>query len=692
MKRHDTHLLSDSEEEEEISSERHKYSFNNSKNSVNKSENNSFYSNNSKNDSPFKINNLKHNINQNNAGSTNNNDYLTNISIISSKELENIFFEENSISIISKNKKEKKNEKKEKKNEEPNNKKKEKKLSDKNTKEKDSKKNNDEIKSENNKEESENNLSKNIKKETESENNIEEKISEKNKKDEKSEKNKNNNDENISKIDNEDIPELIDIKAKVDNDKFIDNIKIKLVKFNNNENNNDLFIHFYTYTNTLKNQIKINERKCVSLSNSFFNNKKKNRRYKNKTNNIKYSIKSTKKKKFKLLSYDNNNNNNSCNNKLDEDDKNIKNLIDIINKKKIKALQVCKNSFSIKKKVINPILLDGNKKNNNNNEYLSKKVEAVIIKHKIQHQNDFYLEKSNKFHNIKKIEYFPPNKIQINGRKRFQFIQQEKKLKDNYYSSSNLVSSNNSRYNNSKKNTNFISTINKFNNSKKLNKKAKLKMKNDRKIKILYDLYCRKPEPYKKNMPRIKSAFSVNEYNHKNKIYDKINEYNAYKKQNYLNDYQIYNDKKSWLFKLIKLKKVKNMYHYDKHFGNSDSCPLCQEMDKKNEESIKKKGIRPSIQESKKNESKVSLPHRRIYSAYSKYNTKKNRNESSKSDINNENDNDINKDKNSNTNISGLNNIVSNDKSIKFNKMLKLRLNKVNHKEYIFQNSTNNNF
>ena len=282
--------------------------------------------------------------------------------------------------------------------------------------------------------------------------------------------------------------------------------------------------------------------------------------------------------------------------------------------------------------------------------------------------------------------------MQINGRKRFQYIQKENKLKDNYYSSSNLISSNNSRYNNSNKNINFISTMNKFNNSKILNKNAKLKMKNDKKIKILYDLYCRKPEDYKKNMPRIKSAFSVNENNHKKEIYDKIYEYNAYKKQEYLNDNKFYNDKKNWLFRLIKLKKAKNMYHYDKHFGNSESCPLCQEMDKKNEESIKKKGIRSIIQEKKKNESKVSLPNRRIYSAYSKIYTKKNGNESSKSDINIENNNDINRSKIMNINISGLNNILVKDKNIKFNKMLKLKLNKVNYKEYIFQNSTNNNF
>ena len=675
MKRHDTHLLSDSEEEEEISSEKHKYSFNNSKNSFNKSENNSLYSNNSKKDSPF---NLKHNINFNNNDNTNNNDNMTNISIISSKELENIFFEENNISILSKNKKE---EKKEKKNEESNNNKKEKKISEK-YKSQNMKK---EKISYNNKEEK---ILDNNKKEEKSENNVKNEKSDKNVKEEESWKKK-NNEEIVSKKANEDIKELIDIKPKTNRN--IENIKIKLVRFNNNENNNELFIRFYTYTNSLKNKIKINERKCISLNNSFINYKKKNRRHKNKNNNIKYSVKSTKKKKFNLLSHFDSNNS-SCNNELDENNKNIKSLIDIINKKKIKSLKVCKNSFSIKKKIINPILLDGHQNHINNDDNIGKKVDALIIKNKIQHQNDFYLKKANKFHNIKRIEYFPSNKIQINGRKSFQFIHQVKKLNDNYYSSSNLISSNNSRFNNSNKNINVISTMNKFNNSKKLNKNAKLKLKNDKKIKILYDLYCKRPETYKKNMPRIKSAFSVNENNHKKEIYDKINEYNIYKKQTYLNDNKNYNDKKNWLFRLIKLKKVKNIYHYDKHFGNSESCPLCQEMDKKNEESIKKKGIRSNIQENKKNDSKISLPKRRIYSAYSKYYTKKNKIEPSKNNLNFENDNDINKDKNSmNINIGCLNNIIDKEKNISFNKMLKLKLNKVNHKENIFQNSANNN-
>ena len=130
------------------------------------------------------------------------------------------------------------------------------------------------------------------------------------------------------------------------------------------------------------------------------------------------------------------------------------------------------------------------------------------------------------------------------------------------------------------------------------------------------------------------------------------------------------------MFRLIKLKKVVNIYKYDKHFGNTESCPLCQEMDKKNEESILKKGISPN-KDNKKNESKTSLQHRRIYSAITNY-RRKNRNGASKSDINDENENDANKSRNINMNKSGINTIK--DKSI--NKKNKIKVINVFEKNY----------
>ena len=619
MQRHDTHLLSyNEEEEEEKSDEIHKYSFNNSKISINNTENNSLYLNNTNKNSPFKLSNLKNDNNNNN-----NNLVKDNISIISSKELEDIFYNEKNNSI-----------------------------------KKDDKEKNDKDK----------NLV--------------------------IEPNKNNKDKD--KVKNK---KIINIESNIikKRNKVIDNIKIKMLKLNDEINNCEL--HCLTYTpcliNITKIKYKIKKRNCISLNNSFFKHKKNIRKSKNVVN------KNIKMKKLKLSSKrDNPNNNNEYNNK------NIKNIIDIINQKKIKSLKISKNSFSIKTKIINPILLDEYKNNHYNFYNNINKKDCPFDFNKIQHQNDFFLQKKTKYHNIKRICYFPSDKVQINGKKEFQYIQQGKKHKDNYYSSSNIISSNNSRYSNSsKKNKYTMSTINKYSNNKKFNRNSYLKLKNDKKIKILYDLYCKKPEPYKKNMPRIKSAFSLNEHKHNIDFYQRSNnKFNLknkinFKNHNKLNNDLNYNPRKNWIFRLIKLKKVKNMYNYDKHFGNTESCPLCQEMDKKNEESIIKKGISPLIHENKKNNSKSSLHNRRIYSAYSKYYGKKNKNESSKSDINNEiendndNDNDNNKSKNVITNKTVLNNIIFMDKNKnqKPNNIIKrkLILHRGNNQENIFSYSNN---
>ena len=227
-------------------------------------------------------------------------------------------------------------------------------------------------------------------------------------------------------------------------------------------------------------------------------------------------------------------------------------------------------------------------------------------------------------------------------------------------------------------------------------------MKNDKTIKILYDLYCRKPMQNQKNILPIKSAFSLNEYNHKNNFNKKMNDFNLFKntinfqyaKNLNNNNYIINNNKKRWLFRLLKLKKV-NMYHYDKHYGNTESCPLCQEMEKKNEESIVKKGI-PILRDNKKNElksSKTTLHNRRVYSACSKYYRKKNKNESSKSDI--ENNNDDNKRKILDKNKISLNNIIVKEKNNKKPTIniirKKLEINKVIYNEKNFSSYSNNN-
>ena len=506
-----------------------------------------------------------------------------------------------------------------------------------------------------------------------------------------------NNDLNVKEANNSKInKEEIDSKKKNSNEKdnksntindeknnIINNIKIKMIKLNKDEISKEIKINLYTYSPSLNiKKIKIYQRNCISLNNSYEKQKDK-KRCKNST--TKYYIKANKKKKLKLSSQLENFNGKNISNR---EDKNIKKLIDIINKKKIRALKICKDSFSIKRKIISPILLEKFQKKKNNGDNIDKKNFPFLFDNQIQHQNDFFLQKEKKYYGVKKISYFPSNKIQINDRKTLQYIRQERKVKDNYYSSSNIISSNNSRYNNTNQKYNYNSTNNKYTKSNQFDKNSYLKLKNDRKIKILYDLYCRRPDSFKSKIPRIKSAFSVSENKHKlefdNKRKDSgIIKYNL----NFINNKdEIYNNKKNWLFRLIKLKKVTNIYHYDKHFGKSENCPLCRDMDKKNEESILKKGICPIEQDSKKNESKQSIHQRRIYSAITKFKGKKIKNEASKSDINAETGIDGNKSRNMLTNKSGLNSYIDNEKNYKnkvrivnvYEKKLKLKNEKYN--------------
>ena len=766
MERHNTHLLSDSEEEEGNSDEMHKYSFNDSKNSINNSENNTLYSNNLKKNSSFKLNNLIHNDKDNDNNSHINNDYLMNNSLVSIKDLDDIFFQEQNVSVKSKNKKEGKYSDIKYKEKESKNKIKEKGhkiIEDNKIKINDSEFENSKVEEKGENEGAE--INKEIK------NKEENKIEEKDKENKDDSKNKeivddskninslenNNKDDKIEKFENKELKiedstnpkkeeiekkenssknenikdsnndinkkesnnlkdlegnqEIDNLKENNSNEKengensikeknnSVNNIKIRMIKLNNDEINKEIKRNLYTYSPSLKiKKIKLSQRNCISLNNSF-KKEKKVKRYKNNT--TKYYLKKANKKKKLIISSqfeDLNGNNNS----IDEEDKNVKNLIDIINKKKIKALKVSKDSFSIKRKNIAPLLLEKLKKQKNNGDNFDKEKLPFLFENKIQHQNDFFLQKQ-KFYNIKKIAYFPSNKIQINGRKSLQYIRQERKIKDNYFSSSNLISSSNSRYTNTNQKYIYNSTNNKYTNSngKKWDKNSYLKLKNDRKIKILYDLYCRRPDSFKSKIPRIKSAFSVSEYKHKCD-YDKNRRDSGIIKYNLNfnnNKNDIYNNKKNWLFRLIKLKKFTNIYHYDKHFGNSESCPLCQEMDKKNEESILKKGINPIVPDTKKNESKESTRHRRIYSAITKYKGKKNKNDASKSDINAENENDGNKSRNMYTNKSGINSFKDNEKKCKnkvrivnvFEKKLKLKKEIYNNKDNIL-NFTNNNY
>ena len=562
MKRHDTHLLSYSLEEGERSEEGHQYTFNNSKNSLKNSDNNSLYSN-SKRNSPFKFDNLK----QNNINDEN-------VSIISSKEIEDIFYkEQNNFSLEKKNK-------------------------------------------------------------------------EKNKKliNIKINKNKVKSNENKNK-----------------------NLKILKLKRGNKK---EIINRYLTYSNSLINKNKknnmIKKRICISVNNSYHNSKKniKEIKKKNKHKN-KILKKPSKSKRLKLdLKYKNVVIENDNINMEDlEENKKIKNLIDLINKQKIKSLKISKNYFSIKtNKVVKPILLDKNIKTND-----IRKKYYLKFNNKIQHQNDFYLEQENN-----KINYIPPYKYELKSIERFKYINKKKKLRESN-SSKNSLSSNNSNYNKKF----CINTFNKYNDYKNKNKSLIIKTKkNDNKIQVLYELCHKNPNFQRKKIQRIRSAFSASEEKHRLLIYNKINNFQISKKKLNFKSKRSKNKKISknnlifynnsyWLKKLIKLRKLTNLHHYEKHFGSTESCPLCQKMEKKNEESIREKGIQSLFSE-KKNES-INLNSRRIKSAISRYNNiKRSKNES----INLQ----KNKSRNLITNKSGFNSSIINEKKNKNNITLKTNI------------------
>ena len=86
MERHNTHILSDSQEEEDKEENNHFYEFNDTKNSESNSLKNTIQSN-TKKESKFSLNELIQNNN-------NNEKELINDSLISSRDLEDIFYNE----------------------------------------------------------------------------------------------------------------------------------------------------------------------------------------------------------------------------------------------------------------------------------------------------------------------------------------------------------------------------------------------------------------------------------------------------------------------------------------------------------------------------------------------------------------------------------------------------------------------
>jgi len=451
-------------------------------------------------------------------------------------------------------------------------------------------------------------------------------------------------------------------------------IKLKLINLKS-RNYNCIASNYLTYTPHLIKKIKFNDknRNCISLNNSLGKPKKSMKR---PTNNQNQNIKITKLKKLQIIpKYENNN----FENDVSQENKkklNINSLIDLINKNKNKSLQITKNSFSIKiKKVISPILLD--------NYYNNNKYKYNYNNHYIHHQKELFFEQDDNLVNYNYLYNY-----QINAYKRFQYSQlKNSNFKEYSNSLGQIFNSSNTLYNNTCNKSKFnLNTLNKY-IGKNMHKNVLLKSnRNQNKIKELYNLYCKNPSLKKKNnSQRIKSAFTLKEgkiiiYTKNNfKIFKsninlKVQQNNKTKRTN--NELLFYNNS-YWLKKLIKLKKSTCLYHYDKHFGSNDNCPLCKKLEKKNEESIIKKGIHSEYTENRKNESKNSSKSRRIRSAITRYHINQNKNESF---IN------TTKSRNLLTNRSGIKSVIINEKSNELNSRFQLK----NRKRINLKIKTNN--
>jgi len=345
----------------------------------------------------------------------------------------------------------------------------------------------------------------------------------------------------------------------------------------------------------------------------------------------------------------------------------------------LKSFKISTNSFTIMTKNTNS---SNDKSKTAKKKLKANNSIGFELNNKIQKQNEFYLKHDYEYNLLKRYN-FSPGKIQINGKKRFQILQskQENNKLHQEYDSKFIITNNNSQYslryynnNNSSNNNNnsnnkyiqnrhsnefhsnyipeydneydedydyneneynnnynedeYYSIINRmkrmnmYNTNKNLKKNSGLKLKTDKKIKILYDLYCKRPKKEAKSINRINSAYSLKNgrtrfTNLPNVNYMDLN--NNLENRDYMIKNRLYNNNnnKNWLLKLIKVQKDKNMYHYEKHFGNNESCPLCQQMDKKNEEQIRKIGVYHMASDIKKSDSRSnSKKKRRINSAF----------------------------------------------------------------------------
>ena len=427
-------------------------------------------------------------------------------------------------------------------------------------------------------------------------------------------------------------------KKKPKNNKYF--IKLRKIKLNNDKQD-EFEENCLTYFPTLNNDIidkKINtERNCVSLSNVNKNNKNGKRKRDKLKFNRKLNI--SKDKEVLYFFYDNDVKGNQ----------NLKNMLNVINKQKIQLLKITNNFFSIKtKKKLNiktktkdkiKFPLINNKKNNNsnnnksnNNNIKDKKDNSNRNKDKYDISKNNSREKKFKINkssiNINNSRIYNKNKLNniennITNSRKLSFNTSKQKGNEKWKENPTKIIMNNKKLfikNNSSINFNntLKSRIIKSPNQSIKNIISLKSKRNIEKMEELYNLYCGngllKP---KEKLPKVKSTESIFEDSQSGLIWRKIDYEKKY--------VRIHNNEKENRRIITKLYNLQTgqVNHYSKHFGTLNNCPICQAVEQKNEESVRNLGVIPMIpNESSQN----SLKKRRIYSAFTRINSKRNRN------------------------------------------------------------------
>ena len=404
--------------------------------------------------------------------------------------------------------------------------------------------------------------------------------------------------------------------------------------------NNKYFIKLRKIKNNDIIDKKINtERNCVSLSN--INKNKKNGKKKRNKLKLNRKLNISKDKDVLYFFYDNDIKGNQ----------NLKNMINVINKQKIQLLKITNNFFSIKtqKKLniktksknqdniknqdeIKYPLINNKKNNSNNNNIKNKKSNYNKNKDKYyfinnnNKENKLKINKSNinsnnsRIYNKKKLNSIDNNTT--NSRKLSYYTSKQngnEKWKEN---PTKLIMNNKKLFIKNNSSINFNNTLkSKIIKSPNQSIKNIISLKSKRnieKIEELYNLYCGngllKP---KEKLPKVKSTESIFEDSQSGLIWRKIDYEKKY--------VRIHNNEKENRRIITKLYNLHTgqINHYSKHFGTINNCPICQAVEQKNEESVRNLGVIPMIPD---DSSQNSLKKRRIYSAFSRLNSKRNRN------------------------------------------------------------------